>query len=312
MSTTIPGSSKAVGNSGHTSDHNFIHEALSTELGAGVINVRHYDVVSSGSLDQTTEIEACDDLAVSSGRPLYFPAGTYRFDTTLLARTILGDGKAVTTLRYLGTGSAIGVADGTVRTYHRRVEDLTLQGGSTGVGLDLASASSGTYQNLILQDLTTGAHFRSPGTASYSLYNLFDNVAATGVTTGFLLDDQSNDNRFLSCRVNVANNYGWRINSGNHNTIRDGAIEQVGDDSDGSGSGDWGVYIGYTGTVGHTQNNVIEGTRFESNEGNLYIVTSVSKTLLLGNRFYATLNSNANGYYTDSGTGTLDYYNVTG
>lgn len=258
-------------------------------------NVREYGATGNGVTDDTAAILAAQTAAGT--RPLYFPNGTYLFSTGLTAQTILGENRQKTILSYTGTGNAISVPIPVVQSYHRRLENFTLRGtGSAttssggGTGLHLDSVSAGMFLNLYIEQFSQAVWMRSSvGPPQQCLYNTFIDCTFSDSYYGVRLDDVSNENRFIACRVNGATR-GFHFVSGNSNIIESCAIENC---------SERGVSLPDT-TPGSnlTRGTVLSFNRFEFNTNNITIFSGVQRTMVLANNFVG-------GTYIDNGTGTV-------
>ena len=146
-----------------------------------VVNVTHLGITPG-----TTYTENLDSIIATlpAGSILYFPAGTYTFNTSTNVinidkpLTILGDGEDVTIIKNLGSGDIINIKLETEEKRFVYIEKLTLDSNSEGKCVNIYSAS-GYYL------------------AQFRMYN----VKTTGGTYGFYLNGQTGDNLFLSSFV---------------------------------------------------------------------------------------------------------------
>lgn len=117
------------------------------------INVKtDYNAAGDGVSDDSTEANAALAAALSSGRPLYFPAGTY-LGVSLTGITyqlkIFGDGAERTILK-ASAGNTPVIDIGNASSHTIEISDLTIEGagnasGSSGHGIYVHDQSDGLY-----------------------------------------------------------------------------------------------------------------------------------------------------------------------
>lgn len=283
--------------------------AVKTAIRTGVeasagINVREYGAKGDGVTDDTAAILAAQTVAAAGNRTLFFPNGRYLYSQTLTAQSIRGENRQRTILQYTGTVAAIGVRAPVAQSYHRRIEDLTLQGPGVGVGIDIDSSSAGMYSRLLISQFDRAVDLRSSlGLPAQSLYNTFMDVTASNMNGyAFRLDNVSNENRFIACRVNFALR-GFQINSGGRNAIIECSIEEI---------TERGVsLLDSEPGMNRSRGNIISSTRFENSASTtpwtaISIGTGVAMTQVLNNRIISPAG------YTDNGTGTLLLHQESG
>lgn len=123
------------------------------------VNVRDYGATGNGSTNDTAALEAARDEAVASGRPLYFPAGSYchtgGYDLRYDGLHAFGDGRHTTFIKITGSNVA-GVQLG---RYRQHVHDLSVQyataqgsANTASNGFEFYKASWGTYERLASYD----------------------------------------------------------------------------------------------------------------------------------------------------------------
>lgn len=258
-----------------------------------VINVKDYGAKGNGIADDTLAIQEAEAAAAAGyTRPLYFPNGTYLFSHTITAKTVIGENRQKTLLKYTGNGDAVGPGVGV--QYHRRWAHLSLQGTGAGTGLNLDTSPAGSYINMIVQGFDTGINLDGTG-ASDALYNVFDDVTVQSTTTGVRIDGLSHENRFKNFRINYATT-GFDFFSGGRNVIESAAIENT----------TTGVRIRDDGSgQNNTRANIMANTRFEFNTTNYQIDAGVQMTGLLFNRYVG-------GQGVDNGTYTMNVDITTG
>lgn len=261
--------------------------ALNASYARG-ISVKAYGAKGDGVTDDTAAINAAVAAAAAGyTQSIYFPNGTYLFSETITAKTILGENRQKTILKYTGAGSAVGPGVGIM--YHRRMENLTLLGSDVGTGLDLNASPAGHYRNMIVQDFATGVSLDGD-----ALYNVFEDVTFQSCATGVRIDGLSHENRFRACRVNFADT-GFDVINAGRNVIEAAAIENC---------TVAGVRI-RTAAANGTRANAIALTRFEFNTANVIVESTVEMTALIANRYIG-------GTLTDSGTYTMNVDITTG
>jgi hypothetical protein len=265
---------------------------------SGAVDARWFGVRADGSTNDAAALQAAIDL-VSTGGVVMLPRGTISYGTTLTvygAVTLQGQGRGETTLSYTGAAQGIVQSTPSTRIYDVVIRDLTLSDAGTGtIGLDMASVSSGVFENLLIDGFTTGVSIT--GSNGFCVYNRFINVTAANATTGFIVGAAgSNSNTFSACRANVCTT-GWNITDSNQNQLIGCQIE----------SGTTGVSI-TSSSNGLADRNTIIACRFEGNTTNVNVTSSnVRETALIGNHHVTGTN-------TDSGTRTqrLDMFGTTG
>lgn len=143
-----------------------------------VVNVNQLGIMP-GETYTTNLNSIISDLP--SGSILYFPAGTYTFNTSSNViniskpLTILGDGEDTTIIKNVGTGDVINIKLETSEKRFVYIQKLTLDADTTGKCVSVYSAS-GYYL------------------AQFRMYN----VKTVGGDYGFYLNGQTSNNLFLS------------------------------------------------------------------------------------------------------------------
>lgn len=224
-------------------------------------------------------------------------AHTLASSLTLRSGVVLqGEGSQSTTVNYTGAAQAVKMATPAARAYGVQVKGIKFVDLGTGtIGLDLASVSSGVFDDVVVDGFVTGVSLT--GSDGYCVYNRFTNVTVANATTGWVVGGiGSNSNTFLACRANYCTT-GWSITDSNQNQLTHCQIE----------SGTTGVVITST-TNALADRNTIAFTRFEGNTTNISITSAnVRETFLVGNH-------HVTGAFTDSGTRTtrIDPFGTTG
>jgi hypothetical protein len=246
-----------------------------------IVDAVAYGVKADGVTNNAVALQAAID-AVSSGGVVVLPRGTISYGTTLVVYgtvTLQGQGRAETILSYTGAAQGIKQSTPSTRIYDVSVRDLTLLDAGTGtIGLDMASVSSGVFENLLVDGFTTAVSLT--GSNGFCVYNRFYNVTAANATTGFAIGGAgSNSNTFLACRANVCTT-GFNIADSNQNQITHCQIE----------AGVTGIQVSST-TNALSDRNTFSHNRFEGNSGpNVYIAKTsgnayVRETALFGNHY---------------------------
>jgi len=135
-----------------------------------VINVKRYGATGDGSSDDTVAINAAITAATTNGNTVYFPAGTYRFTSTLAlsARiSLLGENRYNTKLDkdFNGTGIEITIS-------HTKISSITLDNTNKAVNGD---TSYGIYYH------TNGSrgileNIRVINQGSHGIYHTYGNL----------------------------------------------------------------------------------------------------------------------------------------
>lgn len=124
-----------------------------------VFNVKTmYGAVGDGVANDATAIQSAITAAGVSGGVIFFPKGTYKFNTSLsivagtTGLTFLGAGRATTTLVYGGTGSTDAFTVGQTGTPIRRITfrdfKLSGNGASSRYGVFTGNSSEFTYERV--------------------------------------------------------------------------------------------------------------------------------------------------------------------
>jgi len=81
---------------------NFRNQLIEIASNYKLINVRQFGAHGDGISDDTVIIQDLDAMANSSGKCLYFPAGTYLINPLRIQSSWIGDGSSKTIIKYLG------------------------------------------------------------------------------------------------------------------------------------------------------------------------------------------------------------------
>jgi hypothetical protein len=184
LTFTIPAAAVG-GQGGFLADIDNAYAALAVAVGVNVLNTAYAGGADpTGVADSTAALAAAKAAALSSGRPLCIPAGTYKIsaklDWTGDGLTIIADGAARTSI--IQATANTGVVQ--VAGYAQRISGLTL-GYATqrpaaetnsiclGIGKNATSTWMGRYSDLFLQNGQTLLG-RDPGcTGSVPLFNCY-------------------------------------------------------------------------------------------------------------------------------------------
>lgn len=158
MTWDIPGSA-TVGQSGHTSDHNLITEAL-TELTTLIptYNALYYGADPTGDTDSTAAFTAIDTAISNNPATIHIPAGTYKtsvLPTLVQGQNLLGEGAAATQINYTGSSTMLSVninGSFTGGQYAGKIAGLTLSG-YTGTGTT-TGLQYGNLQGINISDVS--------------------------------------------------------------------------------------------------------------------------------------------------------------
>lgn len=133
-----------------------------------VHNVRTYGARGDNRTDDTAPIRRAIAAASSALQSVvYFPAGNYRITGTLAladGTALIGDGLDWSVIRHRGPGNAISiVGTGTSQRVKTSLRDISVFGDerSSDVGLQLAFAPYGFYQNVRVSGFRLGVAIRS-------------------------------------------------------------------------------------------------------------------------------------------------------
>lgn len=218
---------------------------------AGGSNIRQainakvdYSCSGDGVTNDTACVNSAYAAAVSTGRPLYFPAGTYLFDGLTIATNsvrIMGDGRNKTVLKSRTNGSLITLDNTATYTHSITIEDMTLEGyGSGASNHGIESTGSLEPWNMVFRNL----EFISFGGSSVyfpqqTFSTLFEMVEADGTSgAGHVFDIfGSNTLTFLNTYVHIVptGKAAYRVHAGQAAFISANGI-------DGGTTADWGVF----------------------------------------------------------------------
>lgn len=171
-----------------------------------IVNVKDYGAVGTNSSDDTSAVQAAINAALAispsgstgSGTMIWFPPGTYLVDDLTIADVSItlvmqGAGVNSTTIKYVGNGTAIGVAD----LFGGSFSDFKLKTATGLIGFEFAGSTSGSHNSQLT----------------------FKNVQVEGFSTAGILSGSANlscgsEMLFLNC-VFTQNQIGVHINNGN-------------------------------------------------------------------------------------------------
>lgn len=182
------------------------------------INVLDLGAVGDSTTDNVDAIQGAIDLAVSTGRAIYIPAGIYLCDTSLSIQAnyirIFGDGKENSKIHFTGTYNGIVVGSGTNYVNGVRplmIEGLTFEGeAGTLSGIMLQNASEVYMNNCAIQHF--GRNGVDQGIDTWT--NTFINCSFfSNDSSGFAVKGQFNLNRFFGCVFNENSVAGFLVDS---------------------------------------------------------------------------------------------------
>lgn len=138
-----------------------------------VFSVTDFGAVGDNATDDSAEFQACFTAAIAAGKAVRIPAGTYFLGNTGLTWTnapcaIVGDGHAVTVLRWNGSAGGIAISQNN-DDYFTRVADLSLWQSGSAVGTAILYDGSAQKAPTVLTDRTS-PRFK------------FDNLSIRGTT----------------------------------------------------------------------------------------------------------------------------------
>ena len=217
----------------------------------GAINVKKapYSCTGDGLADDTACVTTALAAAVAStGRPLYFPNGTYLIDpgTLTLATNgviITGDAPGKTVLKSRTNAAALITIDASVVNPHSiTIKDLTLEGFGSGAanhGIRISGANTPfniRFENLRLTNFTGLGIYDTSGIFQSRIENVVISMNSGGGNAFDLIG--SNDLVLINNYVTtVANSTAaYRIHSGRPTLIGNNGVNP------GSTNGSWGVF----------------------------------------------------------------------
>lgn len=186
------------------------------------VNVKDFGAVGDGVTDDTAAIAAAKDIAVTEGRALYFPNGTYLTDTITspLPYLTYGEGRNRSNIaNRLGTGHVIEINQ---KAEDFTIRDLTIAGkwNSTGTNNHGIYIPAGvTCYNVLLENLKfawcglNGVRIEGIMFSSTLRRVAFD---SNGASNFYHNNASTICNRVLDCDIySVANgSWGWEITGG--------------------------------------------------------------------------------------------------
>lgn len=148
---------------------------ISPKFSVQAINVKFdYDAVGDGVADDTASLQgAVDAAALSDGRAVFLPPGTYLADLTIPNNVLIfGSGKGKTVIK--STGANAPVLHGDVSTSRFRLRDLTIEGTGAGANQDGIRIEGASVANIELDSVEIkntggrGLWLKSPSNAIFS------------------------------------------------------------------------------------------------------------------------------------------------
>jgi len=293
---TIPSDAHAVGNAGHTTDHNNIADVLTLTANVNVKNTAYGGgAAGNGVADDTTAIQ--DALTAGAGGVVIVPPGTYLVSQTLQISsdtTLIGAGIGITTIRCKAgslssftrvgsnTGSPLIVNTGSTTASRITITGITFDGNQANAGTLAGYADAPECAPIALwaTSLSTVSGCEVINAVGYSIYlnNGCSDCSITGNRVlsgaGSALDTNQQDGIHItgSTQIRVENN----------------------DVDTGTGTaGDDGIAVlALSGTVtdvtitGNMVRSAVNGIRLALDGGSIQNVT------VSGNTVYAALNGN--------------------
>jgi hypothetical protein len=191
--------------------------------GDNINGIHDTTLIASGPSggDDTTQLQADINAAITAGRPLRIPTGSYSISSALTANIgnggviIKGDGAGKTTITQT-TPSENGITISSDSDWDGLyISDLKLVGGGTGNGIQLpATAQTGSgfhLRNVIFDSWNVAGAFLDID------QSLFEMCKFNNGTSGVTLDSSSgvvNAVNFIGCVFNSNTEYGLHIGSG--------------------------------------------------------------------------------------------------
>lgn len=139
------------------------------------IDAKNYGVVGDGTTDDTAALQSAINLAISVGRDLFIPSGTYKITSTLVVDStsirIFGEGKDNTTIDSFATGSAIRCS-----SWGGRLDAFGIYiNNATGNGIEAGNSSRNcSISNIYLQ--VRGAYIASSVGSGIYLNTINDTI----------------------------------------------------------------------------------------------------------------------------------------
>lgn len=172
-----------------------------------ILDVTMFGAKSDGVSDDTTAIQSA--ITASSGKHLYFPAGTYVYSVLTITSNnikITGAGGATRLITSSATGTCLDIGDGTSEIRNIDISDITLWSSVTKTAGAIIRARKLVRSNLINLRIGTPEDFNTDGNRLYDgiTINEFDNVRIEG---GYCLTS----NNGITAYGNAAQTFGAEL-----------------------------------------------------------------------------------------------------
>ena len=258
----------------------------------GYVTPQDYGAVGDGTNDDTAAIQAALAALSTNGSTLFFPSGSYKITSTLVASvsgtTIVGNGWGS---QILYDGSVVGTAiqaTGNIRLFIRDIRISQSNASHFGTAINFSQTNSSTFERILIDG--GGGSGVAPvvgmtASASTCHYNTIRNCRINyggGAATGISINGSAHSNTIQDCRLipqgdNSASS-GVYIANSHTTTVIHADIES------GSGNGIW------LDTAAH--NTVLLNPYTESMNIGLKITSGVIAPVVSGATFQSSTTAN--------------------
>lgn len=279
-------------------------------------SVRDFGAQGNGTANDTSAIQACVNAAVSAGKNVYFPSGSYRITSTITVNNnnytagtpsgacgLMGAGSTTTIILNQSGGTAINVVGSMANNSYASwfyMRGLTIQGPNTGAantndyGLNVTAQFYSKYEDLVFNQCYQGMKFTDGVLISFhdcrwkqNWYGLLaaGQVAGNGSTPNAIT--------LVNCTFyGNANNGAW-FEGGCNVVFIGGSIETTTGGTDPqrfgikiNNPGTYaGVACGFYGTYFERNGNIADIWINQSDSGCSYVISGCSFNRLLAGEF---------------------------